>query len=310
MRLVVSQRFRAASEVVALTLRSPAGTRLPDWQPGAHIGVACGPGMLRQYSLCGPLDDPYAWRIGVLQSPGSRGGSRFVHQRLFPGVEVQVTGPRNNFELVAASAYRFVAGGIGITPMLPMIETAQRSGVPWRLDYGGRSLDSMAFVDEVSGYGERVRLWPADQYPVIDLDRALEGIDDGTVVYCCGPEGLLTAMRDRSHSWMSGTLHLERFTPVEQAVTDPGTVFEVVCQRSGRTVTVGPGRGVLEVLEAAGIDVPSSCREGTCGTCETTVIAGEIDHRDSLLSEDERAVNDTMMVCVSRALSDRLVLDV
>jgi ferredoxin len=109
---------------------------------------------------------------------------------------------------------------------------------------------------------------------------------------------------------MSGTLHLERFTPVEQAVTDPGTVFEVVCQRSGRTVTVGPGRGVLEVLEAAGIDVPSSCREGTCGTCETTVIAGEIDHRDSLLSEDERAVNDTMMVCVSRALSDRLVLDV
>jgi ferredoxin len=171
----------------------------------------------------------------------------------------------------------------------------------------------MAFLDELAAYGERVNPWPQDTKGLLPLDDILADPADGTLVYCCGPEGLLAAAEQRCAAWPAGSLHLERFAAKPQPEPTPGQAqegpFEVVCQRSGLTVTVPPGQSIIDALEEQGVSVLSSCLEGVCGTCETQVLEGVPDHRDSLLSEDEREANEYMMICVSRSKSDRLVLD-
>jgi ferredoxin-NADP reductase len=309
--VLVADRHVAADGVVALTLRQPDGGELPAWTAGAHVDLILSDDLTRQYSLCGDPAERTAWQVAVLQEPDGRGGSAFVHDKLSPGTTVRVRGPRNHFPLEPATRYLFIAGGIGITPIVPMLAAATAAGADWQLVYGGRTAASMAFVEQLRAtHGEeRVVLRPQDEHGLLDLDSLLGEPADGTLVYCCGPGPLLDAVEQRCASWPSGSLHTERFTPKEQGEPVLSGAFEVELAQSGTTLTVPPDRSILEVLEDAGIQVLSSCQEGTCGTCETVVLAGEVDHRDSLLTDEEMAANDTMFICVSRAACPRLVLD-
>ncbi|MFG2480168.1 PDR/VanB family oxidoreductase [Streptomyces fagopyri] len=303
--LVVARREFVADEVVALTLRHPLGEELPRWRPGAHIEVVLRPGLERQYSLCGDPADRRAWRIAVLREPHGRGGSSYLHERVGAGDRIRVRGPRQHFALAPAPRYRFVAGGIGITPILPMLAEARTAGAQWTLLYGGRTRRSMAFVGELSRYGDRVTIAPRDESGLLDLDSALSGLPEGTLVYCCGPGPLLDAMEERCPT---GSLHVERFRPKVQERDAEGE-FEVVLARSGHTLTVPADASVLDTVRGAGVEVLFSCTEGTCGTCETDVLEGTPDHRDSVLTDAERAAGETMLICVSRCRGKRLVLD-
>ncbi|OBC04632.1 ferredoxin [Mycobacterium sp. 852013-50091_SCH5140682] len=308
--LVVTDFHVAADDVVALTLAAPDGSALPPWTPGAHVDLVLGADLVRQYSLCSSPGDRSAWRLGILRTPDSRGGSKAVHSDLHNGATVRVRGPRNHFPLVAAGSYLFIAGGIGITPMLPMIAEADAAGADWHLLYGGRTRASMAFVDELAPYADHVTLVPQDESGILDLDAALREPREGTLVYACGPTGLLDAVEQRCATWPSGSLHLERFTAKEPAAGSAGnTEFELMLQRSGMTLTVPPDKSVFEVCKAAGVGVVGSCLEGICGTCETEVVDGDVDHRDSILNDEEREANEYMMICVSRCRSARLTLD-
>jgi ferredoxin-NADP reductase len=307
--LVVDEVRREARDVVSLRLVPPDGRELPPWTPGAHVDVVVGDGLSRQYSLCGSVADRGSWRIAVLRTPESRGGSAFVHERLAKGSAVRVRGPRNHFALVRAPRFEFVAGGIGVTPILPMIAQAEAAGADWRLHYAGRSRAAMAFADELERYGDRVVLVPRDEAGRLDLDAILGEPKPGTLVYCCGPEPLLQAVEDRCAAWPPGTLHLERFGAKAQAPTGGESPFEVVLQRSGLTLTVAPGTSVFDAVREAGVSVLGSCLEGVCGTCETEVVAGDVDHRDSVLTAEEQESGEVMMICVSRCRSGSLVLD-
>jgi cytochrome P450/ferredoxin-NADP reductase len=308
--LVVEAVDHVAADVVAVTLADPGGEALPPWTPGAHVDLILGPGLVRQYSLCGSPSDSRTIRVAILKAADSRGGSSFVHERLHLGSVVRVRGPRNHFPLVSSPRYLFIAGGIGITPLLPMMAEASAAGAGWTLLYGGRSRASMAFADELSSYAGRVTLVPQDEVGLLDLDSALGEPQDDTLVYCCGPEGLLSAVEQRCSSWPAGALHLERFAarPAEPD-TRAERPFELVLARSGLTLTVPASKSVFDVVQDAGVSVLGSCHEGICGTCEQIVLGGDVDHRDSILTEDERARNETMMICVSRCRSDRLTLD-
>jgi ferredoxin-NADP reductase len=307
--LQVVAKTPQSDDVVALTLAHPRGRRLPDWTPGAHIDLVLPTGLTRQYSLCGDRWDAHSYRVAVLREPAGRGGSAYVHDMLQPGDLVGVGGPRNNFPLVPSEEYLFVAGGIGITPLLPMVHQADLLGARWRLLYGGRRRASMAFLDELSGYGDRVEVVPQDERGLLDLGAFLVAPREGVQVYCCGPAPLLAAIESACAAWPPYTLRTERFVAQEAGAPVRSAPFEVELVRAGATVTVAPGMSVLEAVRTAGVEVLSSCRQGVCGTCETTVIEGEPDHRDSILADDERAAGDCMFICVSRSCGDRLVLD-
>ncbi|MDC0771193.1 PDR/VanB family oxidoreductase [Streptomyces sp. HD] len=303
--LVVAGRELAADGVLALTLRHPLGEQLPAWEPGAHIDVVLGLELERQYSLCGDPADRSAWRIAVLREPDGRGGSAHVHEQLGQGDKVRVRGPRNHFRLEPAARYRFVAGGIGITPILPMLAAAEAAGAEWTLLYGGRTRRSMAFTEELGRYGDRVTVAPQEEVGLLDLAPVLDGVPDGTLVYCCGPGPLLDAVEERCPA---GLLHVERFTPKEQEDGE-NTEFEVELAQSGKTLIVPADASVLDTVRAAGVEVLFSCTEGTCGTCETDVLDGTPEHRDSVLTAEEQESGETMMICVSRCRGKRLVLD-
>ncbi|MGE0221156.1 PDR/VanB family oxidoreductase [Mycolicibacterium sp.] len=307
-KLVVRQVERVAESVVAVTLSDPDGGDLPAWDPGAHISISLPIGVERQYSLCGDPTDHTRWRIAVLEHPAGGGGSRYIHHILAVGDLLCVRGPSNLFVMHDADAYLFLAGGIGITPILPMVRHAHSVGKPWRLVYGGRTSAAMAFLDELDAYGDNVVAWPQDERGLIDLETVIDAVDHGTQIYCCGPVGLIDAVEQRCDELPTGTLHIERF---DATVAPPATdePFEVYLRHSDLVLTVDKDQTIVAALEAAGVGVATSCMKGTCGTCLTDVIDGIPDHRDSVLSESERASNEYMMICCSRALSPRLVLD-
>jgi ferredoxin-NADP reductase len=308
--LVVREAHKIADGVVAIILGAPDGVELPAWTPGAHIDFVLDDDLIRQYSLCSSPSTPDVWRVGVLRAPDSRGGSERVHDILAPGSIVRVRGPRNHFPLVTSPRYLFIAGGIGITPVLPMIAEADAAGADWRLFYGGRERASMAFLEELAQYVDRVIVVPQDEQGMLDLESVLGTPQRDTLVYCCGPEGLLAAVEKFCEKWPPGSLHLERFSAKPQEPSaDVDSEFELVLQRSGLTLEVPPDKSVLTVIREAGVSVLASCLEGVCGTCETEVIEGDVDHRDSVLNDEERASNEYMMVCVSRCRSPQLVLD-
>jgi ferredoxin-NADP reductase len=310
--VVVAEVTTVADDVVLLTLTPAADEQLPAWTPGAHLDLVVtgldGSELVRQYSLCGSPANRDCYQVAVLKAQESRGGSEAVH-RLAAGDRVRVRGPRNHFNLQSSPRYVFIAGGIGITPLIPMIEEAEAARRDWVLHYGGRSRSSMAFADDLAKFGERVRLVPQDEAGLLDLDAALAGPKAGTLVYCCGPEPLLRAVESACESWPANSLHLERFTAKERPAGEEDGAFELVLQRSGKTLQVAPGATVFDTMRAAGVSVLGSCLEGICGTCEQAVLEGEVDHRDSVLDEDEKEAQDCMMVCVSRARTPRLVLD-
>lgn len=307
--VVVVSRAAASDGVVTLELAAPDGRRLPDWAPGAHVDLVLPNGVTRQYSLCGDRWDAHTYRIGVLREPDGRGGSAYVHDRLDVGDVVGLGGPRNNFALVPAQRYLFVAGGIGITPLLPMIQQAELLDADWQLLYGGRTRSSMAFCDELTRHGDRVHIVPQDEHGLLDLAGFVGEPRPDTRVYACGPAPLLAALADATADRPAHTVRTERFVAADAGAPARDTPFEVELARRGVTVTVGPGRTVLDAVTGAGADVLSSCRQGTCGTCETAVLAGDPDHRDSVLDDDARSAGDCMLVCVSRSRGDRLTLD-
>ncbi|MGW5639549.1 PDR/VanB family oxidoreductase [Streptomyces sp. NPDC003832] len=309
--LQISSKDLVADGVVALTLNHPHGRRLPDWTPGAHIDLVLPDGTVRQYSLCGDRWDPYSYRIAVLHQPAGRGGSSYIHDRLMPGDLVGVGGAYNHFPLVPADRYLFIAGGIGITPLLPMMDQAEMMSLDWQLLYGGRTRASMAFREELTDtYGDRVHISPQNECGLLDLAAWLREPTSGTKVYCCGPAPLLAAVQEACTNWPAYSLHTERFTAADAAQPVRDTPFEVEMRRSVRTVTVTPDISVLQALRQAGAEILSSCEQGTCGTCLVPVVEGTPDHRDALLASHERVANDCMLPCVSRSCSDRLVLDI
>lgn len=308
-QVVVARRGVVAEDVVELRLERPDRRALPAWEPGAHIDVTT-PAGPRQFSLTGDPNDRDAWTIGVLREPDGRGGSSWMHDRACGDI-VDVCGPRNAFALEPAPAYVFVAGGIGITPIRPMLRTAASAGARWRLAYGGRTRRSMAFLDDLASLGERVGICPRDESGDLDLDAILGDVDPDALVYCCGPEPLLDAVQRRCEGELTGRLRIERFRPQSTAEAEPDEPFEVELTDSGTTLTVAPGQSILRACMDAGVEIFSSCEEGMCGTCETDVLAGAVDHRDSILTDEERAANATIMICVSRAAEPggKLVLD-
>jgi ferredoxin-NADP reductase len=307
--LTVVAKVIAADGVCRLRLEAPGRTRLADWAPGAHIDVGLPNGLTRQYSLCGDRRDSTGYEVAVLRERDGRGGSAFVHDELRVGDRVEIGGPRNNFALAPAEQYLCIAGGIGITPLLPMIDAAETIGVPWTLLYGGRSRSSMAFVAELEEHAERVMVRPQDEFGLLDLAEAVRSVPDETKVYCCGPASLLDAITATCAHLPAGRLRTERFEARAQQPPVRTSPYEVVLASTGTVLTLDPSASVLGAVAAAGIPVLASCRQGVCGTCETGVLAGVPDHRDSLLSEDERRRGACFYPCVSRSASDRLVLD-
>jgi len=309
MLLLVRSLTHESAGVLSVQLVDPTGAALPPWEPGAHLDLQLPGGRSRQYSLSGDPADRSHYRLGILREEAGRGGSAYVHDTLRPGQLLEYAGPRNHFRLEPAPAYVFVAGGIGITPILPMLAEATAAGADWTLVYGGRTAASMAFTAELERYGGRVTLWPQDTHGLLDLDALLGTPRPATLVYACGPEPLLTAVERRMATWPAGALHLERFAaPVVERDPTDDDALELVLAESGRTVLVPADRSVLDVLLEEGLEVLHDCQEGICGSCEVKVIEGEVDHRDFVLSEPEKAANSAMLVCVSRACGKRLVL--
>jgi ferredoxin-NADP reductase len=311
--VVVASRTAECADVVVIDLVSVDALPLPAWTPGAHIDLLLNTGveaqLARQYSLCGDVNDRSRWRIAVLREPASRGGSAHIHDHLHEGTAVAVRGPRNHFALEPAPQYLFIAGGIGITPLLPMVTEAERSGTPWRLYYGGRTRARMAFAGMLTAtFSDRVTLIPLDEQGLPDIDAIVHTAAASTAVYCCGPAGLLDAVESACRAAGRPAPRLERFTPKARKTDETADdEFEVHFARTGVTCLVPPDRSILQVAEQAGADVFGSCLEGICGTCETTVVDGTPDHRDSVLPDDS---GSTMMICVSRSASRRLVLDI
>jgi ferredoxin-NADP reductase/DMSO/TMAO reductase YedYZ heme-binding membrane subunit len=304
--LLVGQTTWEADNIMSLRLYSPDRAPLPSWEPGAHIELILPSGRRRQYSLCGDPEDRFSYRIAVLQEPAGRGGSVEVHTSTRAGQLITVQGPRNHFPLVPSRAYLFIAGGIGITAMLAMARQLASAGSEWKLVYAGRSRAGMAFVDEVSALGpDQVEVIAGDERARPDLDKIIGSAAAGTAVYCCGPGRLLKAVRERVASRPDLTLHTELFAGGGHS---GGAAFDVELRRTGRTIKVPGDRTVLQAVREVIPTVAASCERGICGACRTTVLAGEPDHRDELLSSTERAAG-AMLICVSRAYSERLVLD-
>jgi ferredoxin-NADP reductase len=292
-----------AADGVDLFELAPVDRALPRWQPGAHIDVILPGGDARQYSLCGPFGAD-TFTIGVLREDDGRGGSVWMHS-LQPGDILRVAGPRNHFEFVPerGTSYLFIAGGIGITPISSMMSAAEAAGVSYALHYAGRSRSTMALLDALPG---EVTAYPADEGLRLDLAALFASLKPFTTTYCCGPARLIEAVEVAARGRQ---LRVERFEPKEFGAPMLAEPFEVELAYSGLELTVPPERSILDVVEEAGVLVLSSCREGTCGTCETRVMDGSIDHRDSILTPDEQDAQDVMYICVSRSAGPRLTLE-
>ncbi|MER5728635.1 PDR/VanB family oxidoreductase [Streptomyces sp. NPDC002138] len=298
LRAVIVSRTEPAEGVLQLVLES---AELPAWAPGAHIDITLPSGLVRSYSLCGDPAVPGRYSIAIRLVEDGRGGSREAHARLAEGAELELRPPRNRFALLPAPSYVFVAGGIGITPILPMLRAAEAAGARWSLLYGGRTRASMPFLKELAAYGERVTVVPEDEAGLPGL-TPLSHAPAGTLVYCCGPEPLMAAVTAVAPPGVE--VRLERFAPAGVAGGEP---FTVTLGRSGRTIGVPADSTTLAAVRRELPDTPYSCEQGFCGTCRHGVLAGEVDHRDDLLTDEERETS--MLLCVSRARGGHLTLD-
>jgi ferredoxin-NADP reductase len=312
LELVVLSVAAVATGVISLELAAPGAVALPEWAPGAHIDLHLPSGLVRPYSLHGDPRERGAYHVAVLNAPDGRGGSAEVHRIAAPGVAVRASAPRNAFALEQASHYLFLAGGIGVTPLLAMAREVSRRGSTWTFVYGGRSRDHMAFLDALSALpGGELHVVPQDEAGLPDLAAAFAALPAGAAAYCCGPTAMLeAALAIGEQTRPDIPVRLERFVaPPASADRSEDRGFEVELARSGVTVTVPPGVSVLDAVRAEIPGVMSSCEQGICSACETPVLAGIPEHRDSVLTAKERAANNYMMICVSRALTPRLILD-
>ncbi|SFU21803.1 cytochrome P450/oxidoreductase [Mesorhizobium sp. YR577] len=290
-----------AERIVRVTLTARPGESLPGWTPGSHIELVLGD-IVRRYSLCGRPGEP-AWDISVLRENESRGGSAYVHEQLRQGAEVKVRGPKNHFQLDDShiGGFVLVAGGIGVTPIAAMADRLKKLGRYYTIHYCGRARRSMALLDRlVDDHGGRLMIYPAEEGLRLDVAALTAAADDGTQIYACGPERLLDALAG-GMAERPGQLHVEHFTATETRL-DPNNeiVFDAELRDSGLTVRVAADQTLLEAVRAIGIDVQSDCEEGLCGTCQVDVLQGDIDHRDRVLTGEERGAGDRMMACCSR----------
>ncbi|WP_238366855.1 PDR/VanB family oxidoreductase [Mesobacterium pallidum] len=285
------------------------GETLPPFEAGAHVNVTLGDGITRSYSLLNDPADPSFYEIAVHLSPTSRGGSRYIHEHWHVGLVVDMTDPSNNFPLDETAAHSvMIAGGIGITPLLSMIDRLDAIGRPWELHYVAQSPERAAFVRHLSGRDNvHVQFDGIEGGQPLDLRGVVEAAPADAHLYCCGPQGMLDAYKGFAAGRPKGHVHLEYFTADTQIATEGGFVVELA--KSGKSFEIKEGDRILDVLLDNGVDVPFACSEGTCGTCETRVIEGTPDHRDFFLTDDERASGEMMMVCCSGCKSDKLVLD-
>lgn len=309
--LKIEQTSRPTARVLILDLVSVDGARLPAWAPGSHLEIVLPSGLVRHYSLCGDPRDRGRYRIAILREPDGRGGSEELHREAAVGLPLLVTSIRNRFPMTVAERYLFIAGGIGITPLLPMIEASQRRRMPFRILYTGKDRESMLHAEELSRI-PGARVVETGREARADVRGLIRDAAQGTAVVACGPESLLDDVRAAvADTPQTLELHTETFRPT-QATTDgelPGTSFVVRLARSGASLAVPADRSILSTLRDAGVPMHSSCEDGWCGSCETRVLGGIPDHRDSVLTDAERESGATMMVCVGRARSDELVLD-
>lgn len=303
----ITRKRAIATDVAVFDIRPTDGRSLPTWEPGAHIDLVLPSGKIRQYSLSGGTAD--ALQVAVLHERAGRGGSAELHS-LHPGTTIGMRGPRNNFPLVPAPAHLLVAGGIGITPFLPMIAKLDQEHANWQLYYRGKTYAGMAFADELrQRYRGRVVLESSATHPRPDLATLLRATPPGVAVYCCGPEQLLDAVTAAMPTACPhGRLYLERFAAAtrDAAPTHP---FEAELRRSGETVQVPADSSLLAAIREIEPALDSSCEDGVCGSCEMRVLAGRPDHRDSVLQTHERDRCDVIYPCVSRAQGSRIVLD-
>lgn len=304
----ITERRQLSTDVIELRLTRNDNHSWPEWTPGAHIDLILPDGSARQYSLAGSPQNREVLTVAILRDPAGRGGSRWLHDHARVGQVINIRGPRNHFKLQGAEQYLFVAAGIGITPILPMIEEAEARGVPWRLIYCARIRQDMAYALELAQYGSKVQLRPRDEYERIDFTQLFKAEPPGALTYVCGPERFLVAAEQAAAYLNIAPPTVERFAPKDflDAVNTP---FEVQVASDGRVFQIPADRTILSVLMENGVPVIVSCQEGTCGTCETGVVSGLPDHRDSVLTAQEQAANDYMMVCCSRSKCPRLVLD-
>ncbi|MFI6253391.1 PDR/VanB family oxidoreductase [Streptomyces sp. NPDC051016] len=321
-RLLVRQSRWIAEDVVELRLVRRDGLPLPPWEPGAHVELTLPSGLRRSYSLCGDPAERAAWTVAVHLAPAGRGGSREIHTTALVGRELPVEGPVNRFPLLPAPGYLLLAGGIGVTPLLPMARALAGGGLPWRLVLGARDRSRLAYAEELTALGgDRVRLVPEDEAGLPDLAGEIAATPPGHAVYACGPAAMLDAVTELCRTAVPPRpLHVERFGPAagdgeDGAAAGDGEAgaadgrFEVVLRRSGLRFAAPADRSLLEAVRDRLPDVPYSCEEGYCGSCETSVLAGTPDHRDSVIGPQERATAMTMMICVSRAASPVIELD-
>ena len=311
--VVVESATEVAEGIVKLRLVAPDSRALPRWSPGSHIDIECGsPELSRQYSLCGDPDEKHVLEIAVLREAQSRGGSDWIHDHVKPGDRLRIRGPRNHFHLdESARKAIFIAGGIGITPVSAMARRAKALGMQYELHYSGRSRSAMAFLDELARlHGDRLRIYNSDEGRRNDLEALLAHPEPGTQIYACGPVRMLQALEACCTAWPEDALRIEHFVSA-RGTLDPAKehAFEVELKDSGIVISVPPDRTLLAALRGANIDVQSDCEEGLCGSCEVKVLAGEVDHRDVVLTRSEREANAKMMSCCSRARGAKLVLE-
>jgi vanillate O-demethylase ferredoxin subunit len=296
--------------VRVIDLRDPQGRTLPVFAPGAHVDLCLQAGIVRSYSLIGDPADGSRYLLAVQRDPQSRGGSRYLCDQARVGDLIEVSRPINHFPLIEdAAASVLIAGGIGITPILPMMERLAVLGRAFVVYYGGRDRSSLPFQSRVARHGDKVQLAfsrdPGGRR--LDIAGIVASAPPDAELYCCGPHSMLDAFAAATADRDPARVHVEHFAAAEPAAVEGG--FEVMLARSGRTIPVPPGKTILDTLVASGLEPPCSCFQGVCGTCETRVLDGVPDHRDAILTAEERARNQTMMICVSGAKTGRLVLD-
>lgn len=314
MDLTVVDKKIVGASIAVVDLAMPDGCPLPPWSPGSHIEVTLPTdqgALVRQYSLCAAEDDPSIWRIAVLREAKGRGGSAFICDRVERGQSLHVSGPRNLFEFTPRGRITFIAGGIGITPILPMVLRAERMSLDWRLIYLARERSNIVFAETIARLPQgRVSIHCSGESGRFDLAAEMGALGAQDSVYACGPMRLLDDLEAlnaaRGAAW---SLHLERFENPNKAAAGPDAPFDVILARSNRRFTVQPGETILDVLSRNGVSVTASCRDGLCSTCEQRVVDGLPDHRDAVLTPEERKENAYMMICVSRSLTPTLTLD-
>ena len=299
----------AAHNTNLYELRRPDGGILPAAEPGAHIDLQLPNRTIRQYSLTEPDPAPTSYTLGIKLDPESRGGSRYIFEQLKVGALLDISEPRNNFPLLTTAAHTIlIAGGIGITPIWSMAQTMRAMGKSWELYFSCRSKSDMAFFETLETIAPvKLHFDDAASGNFLDIGAIVSSAPKQSHLYCCGPGPMLDAFESATKEWPADQVHVEYFTPKETASLGGGFVVELA--RTGKEFEIPAGKSILTVLRDAGMDVPFSCEEGICGSCEIKVVSGIPDHRDSVLTEAERAANQTMMICCSGSRTGRLVLD-